>query len=154
MIYREEVRDLFSVPNDYYLAHCISDDYALGAGIAKEFNKKFEMRYKLLATKKYNPIFSNTNGHCIIVDKIINLVTKEKYWHKPTYKTLTNALVDMKEKCLEDDNINGIGEVGQIKKIAMPLIGCGLDRLQWNKVSEIIKDVFKDTEIEILVCKQ
>jgi hypothetical protein len=36
----------------------------------------------------------------------------------------------------------------------MPIIGCGLDRLQWDKVSEIIKDVFKDTDIEILVCKQ
>lgn len=26
MVYKEEVRDLFSVPDDYYLAHCISAD--------------------------------------------------------------------------------------------------------------------------------
>jgi O-acetyl-ADP-ribose deacetylase (regulator of RNase III) len=41
-----------------------------------------------------------------------------------------------------------------ITKIAMPIIGCGLDRLQWDRVSEIIKEVFKNTDIEILVCKQ
>ena len=41
-----------------------------------------------------------------------------------------------------------------VKKIAMPIIGCGLDRLQWDKVSKIIQEVFEDTDIEILVCKQ
>lgn len=39
-----------------------------------------------------------------------------------------------------------------INKIAMPLIGCGLDRLQWEKVSEIVQEVFKDIDIEIVVC--
>lgn len=39
-------------------------------------------------------------------------------------------------------------------KIGMPLIGCGLDRLKWDKVSEIIKDVFADTDIEIVVCRR
>lgn len=40
----------------------------------------------------------------------------------------------------------------QIQYLAMPKIGCGLDRLQWGKVREIIKDVFNDVNIEILVC--
>ena len=42
----------------------------------------------------------------------------------------------------------------ECKKIAIPVIGCGLDGLEWCKVSEIIKEVFKGTDIEILVCKQ
>ena len=41
MIYKEEIRDLFSVPDDYYLAHCISADFGMGAGIVIEFNKRF-----------------------------------------------------------------------------------------------------------------
>ena len=41
-----------------------------------------------------------------------------------------------------------------ITKIAMPVIGCGLDKLSWDKVSEIIQEVFSDSDIEILVCKQ
>ena len=76
------------------------------------------------------------------MDNVFNLVTKEKYWHKPTYNSLTDALKSMRSAC----------RYCNIKKIAMPMIGCGLDRLRWDKVSEIIKDVFKDENIEILVC--
>ena len=37
-------------------------------------------------------------------------------------------------------------------KLALPKIGCSLDRGKWAEVSEIIKDVFKDTDFEIVVC--
>jgi len=47
MIIKEEKRDLFTVSNDYALVHCISADFKLGAGIAKEFDKKFNARQKL-----------------------------------------------------------------------------------------------------------
>ena len=38
-----------------------------------------------------------------------------------------------------------------VKRLLMPRIGCGLDRLKWDKVKDILTNVFKDTEIEILV---
>ena len=147
MIYNEVCQDLFSVPDDYYLAHCISADYALGAGIAVEFDKRFDMRRKL---REYYPNFGVTMKHygfeggCILIDNVLNLVTKDKYYNKPTYKSMQCAIAEMMMIC----NYNNI------KKIAMPLIGCGLDRLQWDKVSEIIKNTFKNTDIEILVCKR
>lgn len=50
MIYREEIRDLFSVPDDYCLAHCISADFGMGKGIVVEFNKRFDMKH-ILQTK-------------------------------------------------------------------------------------------------------
>lgn len=147
MIYKEEVRDLFSVPDEYYLAHCISADFALGAGIAVEFDKRFDMRRKLLSRYpqylQYITLY-RIQGECILIDRVFNLVTKERYFQKPTYKSVKQALIMMKQLCVAK-NIN---------KIAMPLIGCGLDRLQWGKVSEIIKEVFSNTDIEILVCKQ
>ena len=40
-----------------------------------------------------------------------------------------------------------------IHKIAMPIIGCGLDGLEWDRVSRIIKDVFRGEDIELLVCR-
>lgn len=52
MIYNEEVKDLFSVSEDYYLAHCISADFGMGKGIVVEFNKRFDLKRKL-QTKKY-----------------------------------------------------------------------------------------------------
>ena len=145
MIYKEEVRDLFSVPEDYYLAHCISADFGMGKGIVVEFNKRFDMKNKLQT--KY-PNFINDYHHykyggmALIEGKVINLITKERYWEKPTYETLRDAL-----------NIAKIRLPLDCKKIAMPVIGCGLDRLECSKVSDIIKDVFSDTDIEILVCK-
>lgn len=33
----------------------------------------------------------------------------------------------------------------------MPRIGCGLDKLEWNKVKEMIKEIFEDTDIVIEV---
>lgn len=147
MIYKEEVRDLFAVPEEYYLAHCVSADYALGAGIAAEFNKRFDMRRKLQEAMpdywEYMKSFG-LQGECALIERVLNLITKERYYHKPTYKSMTQALRCMRMVC----------EANDITKVAMPLIGCGLDRLQWNKVSEIIKNVFKDTDIEILVCRQ
>lgn len=143
MIIREEKRDLFTVPQGYYLAHCISGDYALGAGIAKQFVEVYNMRFKL---HKNFPIpdgekFANV-GSALLIDNVFNLVTKARCFHKPTYDSLYETLIDMREQCEELD----------ITKLAIPYIGCGLDKLQWDKVSDVIEDVFEDTDIEILVC--
>lgn len=147
MIYKEEVRDLFTVPEEYYLAHCISADFKMGKGIVIEFNKRFDLKRKLQS--KY-PDYINEwhrrkwSFNCILEDRVFNLITKERYFHKPTYDSLYGALNLMKFISIQKG----------ITKIAMPIIGCGLDRLQWSKVSKIIKDVFQNTDIEILVCKQ
>jgi len=137
MILREEQRDLFSVPHGYYFAHCISGDFALGAGIAVKFNELYNMRKKLKNTVDYIP-----DNCAILIDNVFNLVTKRKCYHKPTYASLRESLEDMIETI----------ETLEIEKIAMPMIGCGLDKLDWDVVKEIIEDVFEDIDIEILVC--
>ena len=147
MIYREEVRNLFSVPDDYYLAHCISADFGMGKGIVVEFNKRFDMK-RILQTKypDYVNQFHRQKrlSDCILECRVFNLITKERYFEKPTYNTLTGALCKMKALCRSEN----------IHKIAMPIIGCGLDGLEWDRVSRIIKDVFQEEDIEILVCRK
>ena len=49
MIYKEEIRDLFTVAEEYYLAHCISADFGMGKGIVLEFNKR--IRHEAKVTK-------------------------------------------------------------------------------------------------------
>lgn len=147
MIYKEEVRDLFAVPEEYYLAHCISADFGMGRGIVVEFNRRFDMKKMLqVLFNGYLEEFieNNYKSDCIMVGRVFNLITKERYWQKPTYLTMRGALEMMKKLAVENN----------VSKIAMPIIGCGLDKLQWDKVSEIIKEVFQDTEIELLVCRQ
>ena len=148
MVYKEEIRNLFTVPEDYVLVHCISSDFAMGAGIAVQF-AKMGVKEKLIQNwpKKWD-------GHGYIIpvglkDRIvINLITKERYWMKPTYQTLRESLEALKEWIISENKVPWTTPL----KIAMPLIGCGLDKLQWYEVSWIIKDVFINTDVEILVC--
>ena len=147
MEFREEKRDLFSVPDDYYLAHCISADFAMGKGIVVEFNRRFDMKNKL---KAHYPAYlvrwqqDKKRSGCILAGRVFNLISKERYFQKPTYESLRGALVCMKTLC---------GEKG-VRRVAMPVIGCGLDRLEWEKVSAIIREVFSDKGVEVLVCRQ
>lgn len=146
MVYREEAMDLFDVSDDYFLAHCISADFALGRGIAVEFNKRFNMKNSLLRQYPWylkNYINGRVGGDCLRIGRVLNLVTKEYCYQKPTLGTMWAALRKMKEVCLQDN----------IRKVAMPMIGSGLDRLKWYDVSATIKDMFRDTDIEILVCR-
>ena len=140
MIITTENRDLFTVPQGYYLAHCISADFALGAGVAKTFDEVYNMRLKLF--DMYQD-YEYTSGDALLVDNVFNLVTKAKYYHKPTYGSVKEALEKMK-KWMEMLHIN---------KVAMPKIGCGLDKLLWIHVYDIICDVFEDTDVEILICE-
>ena len=116
--------------------HCISADFALGAGIAKEFQKQFNIRDKLKAQCS-----SPTDPTCIRIDNVYNLVTKRRCWDKPTYATLRQALKSLKNQCLLDN----------ITTLYMPKIGCGLDRLAWSRVKVMLIETFKDTEIKIEV---
>ena len=110
--------NLFNYTDTHYLAHCVSADFALGAGIAVEFNTRFNMRAKLRSLPKE----CRQVGKAILYDKVFNLITKRRYFDKPIYPSLMDALLDMKEQCV----CNGI------TKLAMPKIGCGLDSLSWG----------------------
>ena len=146
MRYREEVRDLFSVPEEYGLVHCISADFAMGKGIVVEFNRRFDMKRRLQQgypdyLNRYRALESG--GDCILEGRVFNLITKERYFHKPTIDTMRAALEQMRAIC---------GEAG-ILHLAMPMIGAGLDRLLWEEVSAQIKSVFRETDVDILVCR-
>lgn len=151
MIIKEVKKDLFTVPDDYTLVHCISADFKLGAGIAREFDKKFNCRKRLFDLNDGDNDVgywdNGTHGYCILIGLcenpiILNLVTKRNYWDKPTLITIKNALSWMKKHC----------EMLDIHKVAMPRIGCGLDRQDWTEVKKLIEEVFDDADIEILVC--
>ena len=135
-----EQRDLFSMPQGYYLAHCISADFALGAGIAKVFDNVYNMRYKLWRSYDH---YVYRGGDALPIDNVFNLVTKAKCFQKPTYESLREALEMMKEQ------IDWLG----VTKLAMPWIGCGLDKLQKDQVYDIICEVFEDMDIEIAICE-
>lgn len=148
MLLVEKKMNLFDVPKDCYLMHCISSDFALGAGIAKEFRRRGcadELN------KRYHRNSWDGRGYCIhtSIDGFAgayHLVTKQKYWHKPSYKTIEEALkmarFYVNYLTLNYDHVT----------IAMPRIGCGLDKLKWDRVKMLIEKEFGDADIKILVC--
>nr|XP_033774403.1 ADP-ribose glycohydrolase OARD1 [Geotrypetes seraphini]XP_033774404.1 ADP-ribose glycohydrolase OARD1 [Geotrypetes seraphini]XP_033774405.1 ADP-ribose glycohydrolase OARD1 [Geotrypetes seraphini] len=130
--------DLFSCPETDSLAHCISEDCRMGAGIAVLFKKKFNRVQELREQqKKTGEVAILRTGERFVY----YLISKKKVSDKPTYENLRKCLEAMKEHCIRN----------RVTDLSMPRIGCGLDRLQWEKVSVILEDVFMDTQVRITV---
>jgi len=144
---QEQNIDLFEFleenPN-YSTAHCISSDCRMGAGIALDFHKTFpSMKQNLL-----NKVEPSHVGKCLeykIPNEnmfVFNLITKRVFRDKPSYRSLENSLVDMKQQMIKRNVTN----------LVIPRIGSGLDRLNWFKVKRIIQKLFKEEKFNIVVC--
>lgn len=88
----------------------------------------------------------------------VAVVTKEKYFEKPTLETMRAGLEALK------DYIDGLFWFNEDSEgwydsvhLIMPTIGCGLDGLNWAGVSGVIHEVFgcyadTDDTVKITVC--
>lgn len=157
MEYREEVRDLFTLPKEYLLVNGVSADYALNGGLAKRFAHDYNMRYCLRALGEKNDW--REEGRCVIINlnddleqthadlatvRVANLIFKAKFWQKPTYKNVIESLDDLKVQLVKN--------YPMVKKIAIPQKGIGWDRLAWRELSVIIALRLKDWDGECLIC--
>lgn len=132
--------NVFYNTQSYALVHCVAQDAAMGAGIARDFKNKYTDMPAFV--RKQKP----TIGSCVMyVSKsgqvVMNLVTKAQSSGKPTLASLSRSLEALKKAVIYN----------KIKKLAMPKIGSGLDQLDWNKVLEQIELVFWDVDIEIKI---
>jgi hypothetical protein len=150
MKYIEFKRDLFAAPEGWAFAHCISGDVAMGIhpitgkeyGIAAEFNRRYpHMKLRLQTEFNYMVV-----GCCYVYQAkerlIFNLVTKPKFNDKPTYETMARALSNLRAQCV----------IHEVKQLAIPMLGAGLDRLGWYRVRQLIQATFQDDNIHIAVC--
>ncbi|XP_034102289.1 ADP-ribose glycohydrolase OARD1 [Drosophila albomicans] len=130
--------DLFSAPKTHSLAHCVGADLAMGAGIAVKFKEVYGKVDELRAQN------AGSGEVAVLKDDqryIYYLVTKPQSWGKPTYDSLQSSLEQMREHMLKN----------QIDKLAIPRIGCGIDGLEWDKVSALLEHVFGKEQVEIVV---
>lgn len=107
------------------------------------FRKKFGRLPQLLSQKQ------KPGGLAVLEEDselgtryIYYLVTKRLSTEKPTYENFWSSL-----KKMRDDVRNH-----EVKKLAIPKIGCGLDRLDWSIVKDMITFLFKDIDVEVVVC--
>ncbi|KAL8559309.1 hypothetical protein ACOMHN_060000 [Nucella lapillus] len=128
--------DVLSCPPSEALAHCVSQDLEMGAGIAVEFKARFGGQQEL---KRQGKVV----GEVAVLKReerfVYYLVTKRRFHDRPTYKTLRASLEAMKRHC----NAN------HVVRLSVPQIGCGIDGLKWEKVSDMLAEVFKDRTVTV-----
>lgn len=135
----EQQQDLFTVPSDYSMAHCVAEDLYMSKGIASVFKNKFGRISELLKQQPSSgQILKLTDGPRYL----FYLVTKKRSCEKPTYQTMWTTLLNLR------------GELARlgVKKLAVPKLGCGLDHLNWRVVRNMLEVVFEKTDVRILVC--
>ncbi|XP_045482836.1 uncharacterized protein LOC123686668 [Harmonia axyridis] len=135
----EEQRDLFLVPGDYSLAHCVAQDLRMSRGIAVVFRKKFGRVSELVRQKpqlgKALKLFDRQRF-------LFYLITKELSHKKPSYQELWRTLLSLREEIMKHN----------VKKLAIPKLGCSLDQLNWRIVRNMLEFIFQGTGLQILVC--
>ena len=102
-------------------------------GIAKQFKERYPNIQA--ASNKFGP-------HLTVLKSgnkfIYNLITKNHFWEKPTYRSMKLALIQMKKHM----------RLHQVESIGLPTIGCGLDRLNWKMVKSLIWEIFRNETVE------
>jgi hypothetical protein len=139
MTIAERQGNIFDAPDDFIFAHCISADFALGAGLTVQSQNRLGTRDEL--REKFRKYAWAGYGTCILTKRTLNLITKQFCYEKPSYENLWSALCKAKAIC----------ETHGYKKLAMPRIGCGIDGLNWLAVKSMVEQVFADTDVEIVV---
>ena len=143
VLYQETHGDLMTA-TDSALCHCVSACLAMGKGIAVLFKQEFGGIEELKAQH------ANVGGVAVLKRPATNedgerfiyyLITKPRYFDKPTYETLSQSIEAMRNHAVAHG----------VKKLAMPELGCGLDGLDWGQVSCIVQTIFAGTGIQVTV---
>ena len=105
------------------IAHCISADFKLGAGLAKQIKEKFPNYFPTQKEYKQQVLHAQYLGH----DKFVfHLIVKPRYFHRPTYRSLRKALLALR------DQMNFY----LIDKLGIPHLSCGLNKVDWTDVQK------------------
>ena len=135
MTYAEKKMDLFEVPRDYFIVHCVSADFQMNPGLSFAIDKMFHVKQNL---------FDQYQGLRFIyplvlaTDRVISLSTKGSQQVQTDIKDLKWCLHDLK-RILDNRGI---------KKIVLPK-SC-FDKIRWNEIKPVLQDVFSNTDVEIL----
>ncbi|KAF0685053.1 ADP-ribose glycohydrolase OARD1-like [Aphis craccivora] len=117
--YSEQIVDIFSLPNDVAIGHCISQCLTMSKGIALQFRNRFNNVQNLITQhKKTTEIAYLKNGR----QWILYLITNNKYYDKSVYSNIFNTLINTREFCIENN----------ISTLALPKICTREDKKDWK----------------------
>jgi hypothetical protein len=148
----EQNGNILDVMKDHFIAHAISGDFTLGAGVAKIINENFgatqtDSCYDNLVEALNDNYEASDNftvsnaGETFLIEKVFNIVVKDFWRDRINENNLFLALMDLRRQC-EDKNID---------TLYMPKICCGREKMDWNKVKGLIENAFNGYDIVIIV---
>ena len=124
------------------IAHCFSSDMKMGKGLALKLNRTYPNMKQDCKLHSYVPIGSSISYFVPHENKhILNLVTKERFYDKPSYYSLSRSLSSLEKQ---------IAAKG-ITEIALPKIRCGLDGLNRDTVFRLIKRKFVNSNVNVII---
>lgn len=130
--------NLLNVPIYFKVAQAINADLTFSPnGLTGVMDKYFNIGNQLLD-------YINVeweSGDVIPTGSVYNLLTKKNKDDVVTYENLKTCLENLKDICYRDNT----------KYLAIPKIGCGRDKLDFEKVLYLIYDVFGDTDIQVCI---
>ena len=124
------------------IGHCVSADAAMSAGIAQQMNRAFLGLRRHVKTRRPK-VGSVVPFHADdpMTDLVYNLVTKRKFFHKPTVAMIAKSINAMRDHAVKH----------KVKLINLPLIACGLDRQDWKTISKLLLNAFGETRIKLRI---
>ena len=124
------------------MTHRISADFMLAAGFAMQVREAFPTTYPKIgskASKEKNYAQQKPPNRFIY-----HLTVQPRFWNQPTYSSVRVALETMLKHAQKH----------KIEKLGLPRLSTGLDKLKWLKIKGIIRDVFHQSHIKVMVYRQ
>ena len=138
--YLSSPTDILYSPHSF--AHCISADLAMAKGLARQIKSWYPAAPSAIRLRYPPDIGSVLNYADPISERyILSLVTKPRYYHKPTYESVLASLYELREIVLD----------AGISHLSLPKLASGYDKLDFNIVFELICQVFDPLPITIYI---
>jgi hypothetical protein len=124
-------KDIVLAPHNRVVCHCVARDFYMSRGAAGALKNNFPF---INSTRKHRIV-----GRCVTTTSngrtFINLITKENSGGKPTIRNFKKALLHLRQIIINK----------RITSISATQLGCGLDRLSWDRcVLPLLLSTFKD----------
>ncbi|KAL4108059.1 hypothetical protein QTP88_018316 [Uroleucon formosanum] len=127
---QHEIKTSGKQTNQYFRDHIVS----LILKKKKEIDKQIELEQDGIISPKVAHIQYNENS-------IAFIITKELCQQTTTFETFYKCIINLRIFC-EENNIT---------KIELPRVGNKLNKLNWEKVRAIIRYIFKNSKIKIII---
>lgn len=147
-------------------------DLAMGAGVAKAVMERYLDAAKLADLKRQDAAVGQLavariahRRYILLVPALLliatyayhsNLVTKNKFHEKPKYADLRTCLNALKTRCtalgITELAMPQIGRmIAFLESLTCVCVGCGMDKLDWGEVKQMLREIFSDGSIAITI---